>query len=117
MDQTNVADIKCEFLIEAANHPTTMVADRELRGRGVTVVPDILANSGGVLGSNFEWTQNLQEINWPIERFRSERDSRMKRAVDLVVTTSHRYDVDLRTAALIVAVGRVADSLGFRGDL
>jgi len=45
------------------------VADHELRGRGVTVVPDILANSGGILCSYFEWTQNLQEITWPIERF------------------------------------------------
>jgi glutamate dehydrogenase (NAD(P)+) len=81
------------------------------------VVPDILANSGGVLGSYFEWTQNLQEINWPIERFRSELDSRMKRAFELVVSTSRRYDVDLRTAALVVAVGRVADAIGLRGSL
>jgi glutamate dehydrogenase (NAD(P)+) len=117
INETNVADVKCEFLIEAANHPTTTAADGVLRGRGVTVVPDILANSGGVLGSYFEWTQNLQEINWPIERFRTELDSRMKRAFELVVTTSQRYEVDLRTAALVVAVGRVADAIRLRGSL
>ena len=117
INETNVGDVKCEYLVEAANHPTTTVADHELRSRGVTVVPDILANSGGVLGSYFEWTQNLQEINWPIERFRSELDSRMKRAFELVVATSRRYEVDLRTAALVVAVGRVADAIGLRGSL
>jgi glutamate dehydrogenase (NAD(P)+) len=117
INESNVAAVKCSYVVEAANHPTTPSADSELRSRGVTIVPDILANSGGVLGSYFEWTQNLQEIKWPLERFRNELDSRMRIAYDLVTVTSKRYGVDLRGAAFIIGVGRVAEAIGLRGSL
>ncbi|HUY07794.1 MAG TPA: Glu/Leu/Phe/Val dehydrogenase [Acidimicrobiales bacterium] len=113
----NVDRVRCTYLVEAANHPTTAIADRTLRQRGVTVVPDILANSGGVLGSYFEWAQNIQEFRWPIERFRRELDARMAIAFDITVETAGRYNVDLRTAAFIVAVKRVADAFTLRGAL
>lgn len=111
----NVDRIQCEFLVEAANHPTVASADAILQKRGVTIVPDILANSGGVLGSYFEWTQNIQEFRWPIERFRNELDTRMEIAFQTMNRSAGTYKVDLRTAAFIVAVERVADAFSLRG--
>jgi glutamate dehydrogenase (NAD(P)+) len=80
-------------------------------------VPDILANSGGVMGSYFEWTQNIQEFSWPIEKFRSELDIRMEKAFGNVHKVSKKYSVDLRTAAFIVSVERVAKAFELRGSL
>lgn len=117
IDNTNVDRIKCEFLIEAANHPTTSSADATLKERGVTVVPDILANAGGVLGSYFEWAQNIQEFRWPIERFRRELDDRMDTAFKTTTQAAKEYKVDLRTAAFVIAVKRVADAYVLRGTL
>lgn len=114
--ELNVAKISCAFLIEAANHPTTSSADAVLRQRGVVVIPDILANSGGVLGSYFEWTQNIQEFRWPIERFRQELDTRMEIAFRTIHESAKNYNVDLRTAAFIVAVKRVSEAVSLRGS-
>jgi glutamate dehydrogenase (NAD(P)+) len=80
-------------------------------------VPDILANSGGVMGSYFEWTQNIQEFSWPLEKFRRELDLRMDKAFGNVHKVSKQYSVDLRTAAMVVAVGRVAEAFEMRGSL
>ena len=92
-------------------------SDRELRAQGAVIVPDILANSGGVMGSYFEWTQNIQEFSWPIEKFRRELDSRMEKAYGEVHKISKKYSVDLRTAAFIVSVERVARAFEMRGSL
>jgi glutamate dehydrogenase (NAD(P)+) len=113
----NVAKIKAEFIIEGANQPITFAADQELRAQGVVIVPDILANSGGVMGSYFEWTQNIQEFSWPIEKFRKELDSRMEIAFTHVLGVSKKHSVDMRTAAFVVAVGRVAQAFELRGSL
>ena len=113
----NVAKIKAEFIIEGANQPITFAADQELRAQGVVIVPDILANSGGVMGSYFEWTQNIQEFSWPIEKFRKELDSRMEIAFTHVLEVSKKHSVDMRTAAFVVAVGRVAQAFELRGSL
>jgi len=113
----NVAKIKAEFIIEGANQPITFAADQELRAQGVVIVPDILANSGGVMGSYFEWTQNIQEFSWPIEKFRKELDSRMELAFTNVLGVSKKHSVDMRTAAFVVAVGRVAQAFELRGSL
>ncbi len=78
INDKNVSSINARFIIEGANQPITISADRELRAQGVVIVPDILANSGGVMGSYFEWTQNIQEFSWPIEKFRRELDTRME---------------------------------------
>jgi len=102
-------------VIEAANQPIIGGADAALRNRGITVVPDILANAGGVLGSYFEWTQNIQEFRWPLERFREELDLRMATAFNNVFETSRRYSCSLREAAFIVSVGRVVESFMLRG--
>lgn len=113
----NVDRVRCTYLIEAANHPTISTADARLHKRGITIVPDILANSGGVLGSYFEWTQNIQEFRWPLERFREELDARMAIAFNTTVETADQYKVDLRTAAFVVSVKRVAEAFTLRGTL
>ena len=117
INNSNCADINCDLLIEAANQPTTITADQELRLNGVLIVPDILANAGGVMGSYFEWTQNIQEFSWPIDKFRRELDNRMASAFAEVSKTSKKFGVDYRTAAMILAVGRVAEAMKMRGSL
>jgi len=117
INDSNAADINARFIIEGANQPITIAADRELRAQGVVIVPDILANSGGVMGSYFEWTQNIQEFSWPLDKFRRELDTRMESAFINVHSVSKKHSVDLRTAAFVVAVGRVAEAFELRGSL
>lgn len=117
INASNCGKINADFIVEGANQPLTIAADRELRASGVVIVPDILANSGGVMGSYFEWTQNIQEFSWPLEKFRRELDLRMDKAFGNVHKVSKRYSVDLRTAAMVVAVGRVAEAFDMRGSL
>jgi len=117
INETNYSKINADFIVEGANQPVTIAADRELRASGVIIVPDILANSGGVMGSYFEWTQNIQEFSWPLEKFRRELDLRMDIAFGNVHKVSKKYSVDLRTAAMVVAVGRVAEAFEMRGSL
>jgi glutamate dehydrogenase (NAD(P)+) len=117
INEENMGRINADFIIEGANQPITSAADRELRLQGVLIVPDILANSGGVMGSYFEWTQNIQEFTWPLDKFRRELDVRMEKAFGNVHKVSKKYSVDLRTAAFIVSVGRVANAFEMRGSL
>ena len=117
INEENMGRINADFIIEGANQPITSAADRELRLQGVLIVPDILANSGGVMGSYFEWTQNIQEFTWPLDKFRRELDVRMETAFGTVHKVSKKYSVDLRTAAFIVSVGRVANAFEMRGSL
>ena len=117
INESNASEINARFIVEGANQPITIAADRELRTQGVVIVPDILANSGGVMGSYFEWTQNIQEFGWPLEKFRRELDTRMQSAFVNVHGVSKKQSVDLRTAAFVVAVGRVAEAFDLRGSL
>ncbi len=117
INSQNMSKVKAEFIIEGANQPITTEADNELRKQGAVIVPDILANSGGVMGSYFEWTQNIQQFSWPIEKFRKELDERMEVAFVNVHKTAKKYNVDLRTAAFIVSVGRVSNAFVQRGSL
>lgn len=117
INESNASEINARFIVEGANQPITIAADRELRTQGVVIVPDILANSGGVMGSYFEWTQNIQEFGWPLEKFRRELDARMQSAFVNVHGVSKKHSVDLRTAAFVVAVGRVAEAFELRGSL
>ena len=117
INESNASNINARFIIEGANQPITIAADRELRTQGVVIAPDILANSGGVMGSYFEWTQNIQEFSWPLEKFRRELDTRMEGAFVNVHAVSKKHSVDLRTAAFVVAVGRVAEAFELRGSL
>jgi glutamate dehydrogenase (NAD(P)+) len=117
INESNCGKINADFIVEGANQPLSISGDRELRASGVVIVPDILANSGGVMGSYFEWTQNIQEFSWPLEKFRRELDVRMEKAFANVNKVSKQYSVDLRTAAMVVAVGRVAEAFEMRGSL
>lgn len=117
INDTNYHNIKADFIIEGANQPISLKADSELRAQGVVIVPDILANSGGVMGSYFEWTQNIQEYSWPLDKFREELDHRMEKSFAQVFKNSRKYNTDLRSAAFILAVGRVAKAYEMRGSL
>ncbi len=117
INSENMTRINARFIIEGANQPLSISADKNLRESGVFIVPDILANSGGVMGSYFEWTQNIQEFSWTIEKFRTELDARMATAFNNTNRVADKYSVDLRTAAFIVAVGRVSEAFKLRGSL
>jgi glutamate dehydrogenase (NAD(P)+) len=111
----NAAKIKTKIIAEGANGPTTPEAEEILHDRGIFVVPDILANLGGVTVSYFEWVQNLQELLWNEEEI-SERLTRiMRRSFAEVLNISQREKVNMRTAALMLGIGRVAEATKLRG--
>ena len=103
----NVSQIKAPLIIEAANAPVRPDADEILAERGVTILPDILANAGGVTVSYFEWVQNRQYYQWDLDRVRQELDRVMTAAFEEVWSLSQEREVSLRTAAFMVGIGRV----------
>lgn len=103
----NAESVKARIVVEGANGPTTPEGDDLLRENGVLVIPDILANAGGVTVSYFEWAQNIQQFRWSEERINSELDDRMTRAYDAVRDISVEQDLDMRTAAFVLAIKRV----------
>jgi glutamate dehydrogenase (NAD(P)+) len=115
IDATNVADVRATLLVEAANHPITSEADAALAEAGVIVVPDILANAGGVTGSYFEWTSNLTEFRWSEERFNEQLLEFLRRAFEATWERHLTRGIDLRTAAYMVAIARVAEATRLRG--
>lgn len=113
--QENVNQIKAQFIAEAANGPVTLEANRALEGRGVTVLPDILANAGGVVVSYLEWVQGLSYLFWDEERVNKEMEHLMVQAYRKVIHESKVRGVNLRLAAYTLGVGRVAQALTDRG--
>lgn len=113
--RANAARIKAKIIVEGANGPTTPDADDILLDRGVFVVPDILANAGGVIVSYFEWVQDLSALFWTEEEINERLEPIMVQAFKGVVRLAAEREVDLRTSALIYAVRRVADALLIRG--
>src|SRR5437879_3789898 len=111
----NAERVRARVLVEAANHPTTTSADKILHDLGVRVVPDILANAGGVTGSYFEWAQNIQQFKWREDRFNDELREVMVRAFDVTASFAERNDVDLRRAAFAIGIERVARASRMRG--
>ncbi|MFB6124966.1 MAG: Glu/Leu/Phe/Val dehydrogenase [Halanaeroarchaeum sp.] len=108
IDESIAENVAADLVVEAANGPLTPPADEVLRDRGVTVVPDILANAGGVTVSYFEWVQNRQRFYWSEERVNEELEDVIVRAFDDVVSTHEETGTpNLRTAAYVVAVSRV----------
>jgi len=112
---SNALRIKPKIIVEAANAPTTPEADQVLQNNKVVVIPDILASAGGVTASYFEWVQDLQSLFWDDEEVTERLRTIMQRAFTNVITTAHKYKTDLRTAAHLVAIDRVAHALSIRG--
>ncbi|HYA96864.1 MAG TPA: Glu/Leu/Phe/Val dehydrogenase [Methylomirabilota bacterium] len=111
----NADQLRTRIVAEAANGPTTPHADEVLARRGITVLPDILANAGGVTVSYFEWAQNLQGVTWDLEEVHVRLQKIMVRAFHEMVETMRKHHVPPRAGAMILAVGRVAEATLVRG--
>ena len=115
IDRWNARHVEADLVVEAANAPTTPAADALLEERGIPVVPDILANAGGVTVSYFEWVQNLQQFRWKGQRVDDELRSVMEEAYDAVRSMAREHGTSLRTAAFMVGIRRVASAVRVRG--
>jgi glutamate dehydrogenase (NAD(P)+) len=111
----NAAQVKAKIVVEGANGPITPVADEILHEKGVTILPDILANAGGVIVSYFEWVQGLQEYFWKEAEVNAKLNDIITRAFDETWATAESRDVDMRTAAYGLAVQRVSEATITRG--
>ena len=111
----NAPYLKCKMLAEGANGPTSLEADKILWDRGIFVLPDILGNAGGVTVSYFEWVQNTQEFAWTLEEVNDRLHKIMVEAFQRTLMRSQRDNVDMRTAALLEGIGRVAEAKLLRG--
>jgi glutamate dehydrogenase (NAD(P)+) len=111
----NAAYIRARVIAEAANGPTTPEADEILADRGVMVLPDILANAGGVTVSYLEWVQGRQEFFWSEREVNAQLERVMRRALQTVLCTAEEHHTELRTAASMIGIQRVADAVTTRG--
>jgi glutamate dehydrogenase (NAD(P)+) len=111
----NVDRIKAKVIVEGSNGPITSDADQVLFDRGVSVLPDILANAGGVTVSYFEWVQNRQYYSWDLNRVRQELHAVLSAAFEDVWQTANEHQVSLRTAAFIIAIQRVKRAVELSG--
>jgi glutamate dehydrogenase (NAD(P)+) len=113
--EDNVERIRCRMLLEGANSPTTPRADEVLHDRGVFVVPDVMANAGGVVVSYFEWVQNLQHFRWEEREVNDKLGNIMRRAFREVDAMARERSLSLREAAYQLGIERVVETARLRG--
>ncbi|GAC1447821.1 MAG: Glu/Leu/Phe/Val dehydrogenase dimerization domain-containing protein [Isosphaeraceae bacterium] len=106
-DATTARAVQARIIIEASNGPTWPEADAVFQARDILVVPDILANAGGVIVSYFEWVQNLQHFRWPLEQIQKEEENRLVESFGKIYDMAQRKSISLRTAAFMLAISRV----------
>ncbi len=111
----NASQVQCRILAEGANGPVTREADPVLVDKGIFVIPDILANAGGVTVSYFEWVQDLQHFFWDMDEIELRLKKMLSRTFDETLALARKYAVSLRTAALMKGIGRVAQAMLLRG--
>jgi glutamate dehydrogenase (NAD(P)+) len=111
----NASKLQCKYIVEGANGPTTPEADEILFNRGIDVVPDILANAGGVTVSYFEWVQDVQSFFWNLDQVNKELERIMLEAFDQIYKIQQEKHISYRLAAYLIAVQRVAKAVEFRG--
>lgn len=111
----NANNIKSKIISEGANGPTTPEANDVLNEKGVFVIPDILANSGGVIVSYLEWVQNLHREHWKLDEVNSRLEERIISGFNDVTRKAEEYNIDMRNAAHVIAVTRVTEALSSLG--
>jgi len=114
--EANARTIDCKVVVEGANEPTTPIADLILEERGIPVIPDFLANAGGVTVSYYEWAQNLQQYRWTHEQVNRELQATITKAYTGVRDLAKQKGVTFRTAAYAIALQRVAEAERLRGN-
>jgi len=117
LTEDNAGTVRASVIVEGANLPTTAAADRIFRDRKIEVIPDLLANAGGVVASYFEWTQNLQQTRWPLDKVNRQLSAYLTRAYRAVRKVAEGRDMSLREAAWLIAIDRVARAESLRGAM
>ncbi|HLQ46649.1 MAG TPA: glutamate dehydrogenase, partial [Planctomycetaceae bacterium] len=115
LTEQNASEVKAKLIVEGANAPTTFEADHIFEQRGLHVVPDILANAGGVTVSYFEWVQNLQQFRWELSEVNERLERRMVQAFQAVKAKADQHQTTLRRGAFLLALDRVAEATRLRG--
>ena len=115
LTEHNASEVKAKLIVEGANAPTTFEADHIFERRGLHVVPDILANAGGVTVSYFEWVQNLQQFRWELSEVNERLERRMVQAFQAVKSKADQHQTTLRRGAFLLALDRVAEATRLRG--